>query len=220
MMARHWSRSWWPTTRQVSSRPLGAIADVVRRHDALLLVDAVQAAGKLPLGEIDADMMTLSGHKDRRACGRRRVGTKDRYGIERVVARWRSGDRLARGNRKPSRDRRVRCCGAGLLGRRCHCLATAPGRPWRPAYWRQHRTLSLWLAMQNGWPTRLPYPWGMSLPKRWSWPSTSRALRSARARPARRARSRPPMCCSPWGAVTPPAMRSVSVMAGPRPMTI
>ena len=43
--------------------PLGAIADVVRRHDALLLVDAVQAAGKLPLGEIDADMMTLSGHK-------------------------------------------------------------------------------------------------------------------------------------------------------------
>ena len=44
-------------------QPMDEIAAVVRRHDALLHVDAVQAAGKLPLDEIDADFMTLSGHK-------------------------------------------------------------------------------------------------------------------------------------------------------------
>jgi len=44
-------------------QPLSAIADVVHRRGALLHVDAVQAAGKMPLGEIDADLMTLSGHK-------------------------------------------------------------------------------------------------------------------------------------------------------------
>ena len=44
-------------------QPLATIAEVARRHGALLHVDAVQAAGKLPLGDIDADLLTLSGHK-------------------------------------------------------------------------------------------------------------------------------------------------------------
>ncbi len=44
-------------------QPLTDIAAVVRRHDALLHVDAVQAAGKADLHAIDADLMTLSGHK-------------------------------------------------------------------------------------------------------------------------------------------------------------
>lgn len=44
-------------------QPLAEIADVVRRHDAMLHVDAVQAAGKIDLQPIDADILTLSGHK-------------------------------------------------------------------------------------------------------------------------------------------------------------
>ncbi len=44
-------------------QPLAEIADVARRHDALVHVDAVQAAGKFDLDAIDADLMTLSGHK-------------------------------------------------------------------------------------------------------------------------------------------------------------
>jgi cysteine desulfurase len=44
-------------------QPLADIAAVVRRHGGVLHVDAVQAAGKLPLSELDADLITLSGHK-------------------------------------------------------------------------------------------------------------------------------------------------------------
>ncbi len=44
-------------------QPVGAVAEVVRRHGAVLHVDAVQAAGKMPLDNVDADLITLSGHK-------------------------------------------------------------------------------------------------------------------------------------------------------------
>ncbi|MEM7121818.1 MAG: cysteine desulfurase family protein [Pseudomonadota bacterium] len=44
-------------------QPLADIANVAHRHDAVLHVDTVQAAGKLDLDAIDADLMTLSGHK-------------------------------------------------------------------------------------------------------------------------------------------------------------
>ncbi len=43
-------------------QPLEAIAKLVREAKALLLVDAVQAAGKLPV-TFDADYLTLSAHK-------------------------------------------------------------------------------------------------------------------------------------------------------------
>jgi len=43
-------------------QPLGEIAKHVRAAGGLLLVDAVQAAGKIAL-DIDADYLTLSGHK-------------------------------------------------------------------------------------------------------------------------------------------------------------
>ena len=43
-------------------QPLDAIAKHVRDAGALLLVDAVQAAGKIAL-DVDADYLTLSGHK-------------------------------------------------------------------------------------------------------------------------------------------------------------
>ena len=44
-------------------QPIAAVAEIVRRHGAILHVDAVQAVGKLPLDGLDADLMTLSGHK-------------------------------------------------------------------------------------------------------------------------------------------------------------
>jgi cysteine desulfurase len=43
-------------------QPLDAVAKLVREAKALLLVDAVQAAGKIPLA-FDADYLTLSAHK-------------------------------------------------------------------------------------------------------------------------------------------------------------
>lgn len=46
-------------------QPIARIAETVRRHDGRLHVDAIQAAGKLPLGDYTklADAITLSGHK-------------------------------------------------------------------------------------------------------------------------------------------------------------
>ncbi len=43
-------------------QPLDEIATIARAYDARLLVDAVQAAGKIPLS-LDADYLTLSAHK-------------------------------------------------------------------------------------------------------------------------------------------------------------
>jgi cysteine desulfurase len=46
-------------------QPVREAADIVHRHDGLLHVDAVQAAGKMPLdiAALGADLMTLSAHK-------------------------------------------------------------------------------------------------------------------------------------------------------------
>jgi cysteine desulfurase len=46
-------------------QPVRALADVAHAHGALFHCDAVQAAGKipLPLAELGADFLTLSGHK-------------------------------------------------------------------------------------------------------------------------------------------------------------
>lgn len=45
--------------------PVAAIADLCRRHGALVHLDAVQAAGRVPLnlGALGADSMAISGHK-------------------------------------------------------------------------------------------------------------------------------------------------------------
>ncbi len=42
---------------------LGTIAEVVRTGNALVHIDAVQAAGKLPLDALDADSIAISAHK-------------------------------------------------------------------------------------------------------------------------------------------------------------
>jgi cysteine desulfurase len=44
-------------------QPVEAIAEVARVYGAIVHVDAVQAAGKLPIDKIEADLITLSGHK-------------------------------------------------------------------------------------------------------------------------------------------------------------
>ncbi|MBD9372524.1 cysteine desulfurase [Rhizobium sp. ARZ01] len=46
-------------------QPVRAVAEIVRKRGGLFVVDAVQAAGRLPLsiGEFDADFMILSAHK-------------------------------------------------------------------------------------------------------------------------------------------------------------
>jgi cysteine desulfurase len=45
--------------------PIAPIAEIAHSHKALLHVDAVQAAGKIPVSqrELDADFITISGHK-------------------------------------------------------------------------------------------------------------------------------------------------------------
>jgi len=45
--------------------PIARIAEIAHAHGALLHVDAVQAAGKIPVSqrELDADFITISGHK-------------------------------------------------------------------------------------------------------------------------------------------------------------
>ncbi|WP_291132553.1 cysteine desulfurase family protein [Erythrobacter sp.] len=43
--------------------PLAEIARVARQAGALVLVDAVQAYGRVPLTELDADMIAISAHK-------------------------------------------------------------------------------------------------------------------------------------------------------------
>jgi cysteine desulfurase len=46
-------------------QPAARVAEIVHRHGGLLHVDAVQAAGRMPLdiGATDADLLTLSAHK-------------------------------------------------------------------------------------------------------------------------------------------------------------
>jgi cysteine desulfurase len=46
-------------------QPIAAVADLVRHHDGVLHVDAVQAAGRIALdmAELGADLLTLSAHK-------------------------------------------------------------------------------------------------------------------------------------------------------------
>jgi cysteine desulfurase len=46
-------------------QPVAAAAEIVRRHGGLLHVDAVQAAGRMPLNihDLGADLLTLSAHK-------------------------------------------------------------------------------------------------------------------------------------------------------------
>jgi cysteine desulfurase len=43
--------------------PLAEVVAIAHRHGALVHCDAVQAAGKLPLGGLGADLVTLSAHK-------------------------------------------------------------------------------------------------------------------------------------------------------------
>ncbi|WP_411035879.1 cysteine desulfurase family protein [Shinella sp. BYT-45] len=46
-------------------QPVKAVAEIVRRHGGLLVVDAVQAVGRMPvdIGALDADFLILSSHK-------------------------------------------------------------------------------------------------------------------------------------------------------------
>jgi cysteine desulfurase len=46
-------------------QPVKAVAEIVRRHGGLLVVDAVQAVGRMPVGieALDADFLILSSHK-------------------------------------------------------------------------------------------------------------------------------------------------------------
>ncbi|MEJ1159327.1 cysteine desulfurase family protein [Prosthecomicrobium sp. N25] len=44
-------------------QPIGEIARLVRAAGGVLVCDAVQAAGRLPIEELDADVLTLSAHK-------------------------------------------------------------------------------------------------------------------------------------------------------------
>ena len=46
-------------------QPVKAVAEIVRRHGGLLVVDAVQAAGRVPvdIAELDADFLIVSSHK-------------------------------------------------------------------------------------------------------------------------------------------------------------
>ena len=46
-------------------QPVKAVAEIVRRHGGLLVVDAVQAAGRMPvdIAKLDADFLIVSSHK-------------------------------------------------------------------------------------------------------------------------------------------------------------
>ncbi len=44
-------------------QPIQALAALCREHGSLLHTDAVQAAGRIPLGDLGADLLSLSAHK-------------------------------------------------------------------------------------------------------------------------------------------------------------
>lgn len=44
-------------------QPVNKVAELLSGNDALLFVDAVQTAGKLPLPDVDADLLAVSAHK-------------------------------------------------------------------------------------------------------------------------------------------------------------
>lgn len=44
-------------------QPVEEVSRVIRQHKAILLIDAVQTAGKIPLATVDADLMAVSAHK-------------------------------------------------------------------------------------------------------------------------------------------------------------
>ena len=55
----------WANNEVGTVQPVGEVAELVHRHDALLHVDAVQALGKCPvsLEDVPADLLTVTAHK-------------------------------------------------------------------------------------------------------------------------------------------------------------
>lgn len=69
-------------------QPVEEAVAVARRHDALVLCDAVQGAGKVPVdfAALDVDLMTLSGHKIGSPQGTGAVIVHDRVQLHPLIA--------------------------------------------------------------------------------------------------------------------------------------
>ena len=121
-------------------QPAREIGKIVKDAGGVLVLDAVQAAGRIPLDMSDgsADYLILSSHKIGGPIGRRR----DRGGIrpddaEAARHRWRPGKGPSRGNGKSRRHRRFWRGGAGgarnAVARARDCRDARPHRADDPA---------------------------------------------------------------------------------------
>ena len=101
-------------------QPVGEAAEIVHRHGGLLHVDAVQAAGRMPLdiNGLGADLLTLTGAQVWRSkrCGRADQARRDAAFRRSVDQGRRAGARRPRRNRERRRDRRI----GGSRGGRDH----------------------------------------------------------------------------------------------------
>jgi hypothetical protein len=123
-------------------QPVREAAAIVKAHHGLMVVDAVQAAGRLQLSlsELGADFLILSGHKIGGPNGVRSSGERRRNADASAADhRRRTGKGPSRRHRKPCRYRRLwRCCGSGPC---CACPDCRSGAScatgWKPGCAKQ-----------------------------------------------------------------------------------
>ena len=174
---RPWSRSRPPTTRPASSSPSPTSRTWSARPGGLLHVDAVQAAGKLPLdigATSGADVLTLSAHKLGGPEGRSARSSSARTGVEIGDAPGLRGGGQERGLRAGT-ENVAAIAGFGAAAGMGPALPSATRRnAWRGSARRRRKQASPasrrtpWSSARarRGCPTPSPSPFPGSRPRR------------------------------------------------------